>query len=244
MITVIQSEKPKYMVIKDYIRANISSGLWQKGDLIASESKLGQQFDTSRITVVRAINDLVSEGLLRREKGKGTFVKEGVIREGVLQQQGFTSRFESGGHKVTSKIVTMDVRPLPIEMRNKCHRVDFEDAIYVERLRYVNDIPMCVQHTYLHPDYFSWVYQEDLSKDSLYALAENKYGMVLGDGYQYIKVGDQPENDSELLQIASHEPTLQVITEAYNDKNVLISCDSTFYRKDRYEFEIEMTKAS
>ena len=239
---MIQSNKPKYAVIKDHIRESISSGRLQKGDLIASESKLCQQFETSRITVVRAINDLVSEGLLRREKGKGTFVKEGVIREGVLQQKGFTSRFEESGHKVTSKITKMDVRQLPVELRNKCHQVDFDDAIYVERLRYVNDIPMCVQHTYLHPQIFDWVYQEDLAKDSLYALAEQKYGMVLGDGYQYIKVGNQTKEDSELLLIDAHEPTLEVITEAYNDQGVLISCDTTYYRKDRYEFEIEMTR--
>ena len=239
---MIQSDKPKYVVIKDFIRENISSGLLRKGDLIASEAKLCQQFETSRITVVRAINDLVSEGLLRREKGKGTFVKEEVIREGVLQQKGFTSRFEESGHKVTSKIVKLEMRTLPLELRNKCNRVDFEEAIYMERLRCVNDVPMCVMHTYMNPKEFMWVFDEDLEKDSLNALAESKYGIVFGDGYQYIKVGSQPKDDSRLLLIAEDEPTLEVITEAYNDQKVLIVCDTSFYRKDRYEFTIEMTK--
>ena len=239
---MIQSDKPKYVVIKDYIRENISSGLLRKGDLIASESKLCQQFETSRITVVRAINDLVSEGLLRREKGKGTFVKEEVIREGVLQQKGFTSRFEESGYKVTTKIVKMEMSTLPQEYRNKCHRVDFDEAIYVERLRYVNDVPMCVQHTYLHPKVFDWVYEEDLAQNSLNLLAEKKYGIIFGDGYQYIKVGSQPKETSDLLLIEENEPTLEVITEAYNDQHMLIVCDSSFYRKDRYEFTIEMKR--
>ena len=230
------------MVIKDYIRSNITSGLLQKGDMIASESKLGQQFSTSRITVVRAINDLVSEGLLRREKGKGTYVAEGMIQEGVLHQKGFTERFEGSGHKVDTQLICMEYRTLPMELRNKCHQLDFEEGIYVVRLRYVNGMPMCVQHTYLHPKAFAWVMQEDLEKNSLYDLAENKYDMVLGDGYQYIKVGIQSQEDSALLKIDEHEPTLQVITEAYNDHHVLISCDSSYYRKDRYEFEIPMVR--
>ena len=81
-----------------------------------------------------------------------------------------------------------------------------------------------------------------MSKDSLYDLAENKYGMVLGDGYQYIKVGSQSKEDSRLLLIDENEPTLEVITEAYNDQKVLIVCDVSFYRKDRYEFTIDMSK--
>lgn len=234
--------KPKYVIIKDYIRSNIESGLLQKGDLIASESKLGQQFEASRITVVRAINDLVSEGLLRREKGKGTFVAEGMIREGVLRLKGFTERFEKTGNKVTSRVIRTELRQFPVELKNKCHQADFEEALYVMRVRYINDYPLCVQHTYLNPKEFHWILQEDLAKESLFRLAEEKYNMVLGDGYQYIRVGQQSKEDSELLNVEESEPTLAVITEAYNDKHVLISCDISYYRKDRYEYKISMTR--
>lgn len=234
--------KPKYVLIKDYIRSNIESGALQKGDLIASESKLGQQFHASRITVVRAINDLVSEGLLRREKGKGTFVAEGMIREGVLRLKGFTERFEKKGNRVSSKVIITDIRPFPIELQNKCHQVDFKEALYVKRVRYVNDYPLCVQHTFLNPKEFHWILEENLEKDSLFRLAEEKYNMVLGDGYQYIRVGQQSAQDSKLLNIAENEPTLAIISEAYNDQNVLISCDLSYYRKDRYEYEIAMTR--
>ena len=81
-------KEPLYKTIKNDIKEKIQSQHYLPGEKIPSEAELGRIFHASRITVVRAINDLVSEGYLRREQGKGSFVCH-QMNEGVMKLTGY-----------------------------------------------------------------------------------------------------------------------------------------------------------
>ncbi len=68
--------KPAYQQVKAFIQQHIASGLWRPGDPVPSEAVLMQQFGISRMTVNRALRELVSEGLVTRVQGLGSFVAE------------------------------------------------------------------------------------------------------------------------------------------------------------------------
>ncbi|BCL81712.1 GntR family transcriptional regulator [Ktedonobacteria bacterium brp13] len=65
---------PRYYQLKEIMSEKISTGEWKPGGLIPSERELGEQYGISRMTARQAITELVNEGLLFREQGKGTFV--------------------------------------------------------------------------------------------------------------------------------------------------------------------------
>ncbi len=65
---------PAYQRIKNHISRPITSGRWQAGDAVPSEHALMQRFDVSRMTVNRAMRELVAEGLITRTRGSGSFV--------------------------------------------------------------------------------------------------------------------------------------------------------------------------
>lgn len=65
--------KTKYSMVKDFIKKQITDGIYQPDEKISSESELVEQFGVSRHTVRMAIGDLVTEGWLYREQGSGTF---------------------------------------------------------------------------------------------------------------------------------------------------------------------------
>lgn len=67
---------PRYQVIKNHILSQIGSGQIQPDDKTESENELAARFNVSRLTVQRALRDLVSEGYLKRLQGAGTFVAE------------------------------------------------------------------------------------------------------------------------------------------------------------------------
>ncbi|MEZ9017992.1 histidine utilization repressor [Vibrio sp. nBUS_14] len=70
------SKAPLYLQIKQFIDDNITSGHWPVGYQITTELELTEQFKVSRMTVNKAIRDLVSEGKLIRKPRLGTFVCE------------------------------------------------------------------------------------------------------------------------------------------------------------------------
>jgi len=76
MSTVIDktSETPRYSQLKAILKGKIRRGEFRVGDRIPPERELAELYDVSRITVTRAVRDMVLEGLLKREQGRGTFV--------------------------------------------------------------------------------------------------------------------------------------------------------------------------
>lgn len=70
----MSSQSPKYLQLKEEILSWIAGGRFRPGDKLPSENELAEQFDLSRQTVRQSIGELVQEGWLAREQGKGTFV--------------------------------------------------------------------------------------------------------------------------------------------------------------------------
>ena len=71
---------PIYSQLKEMVREKIEAGIWPPGTLIPSERDFCEQFGISRMTVRQALGELVSEGMVVREKGKGTFVAQPRLR--------------------------------------------------------------------------------------------------------------------------------------------------------------------
>ena len=72
----VEPPEPHYLRIKSHLREGIASGHWVAGDRLPSEAALVQQFEVSRMTVNRALSELVQEGLIERRQGVGTFVAQ------------------------------------------------------------------------------------------------------------------------------------------------------------------------
>ena len=67
---------PNYYRVEKYLRDRIQSGDLKPGHPIPTESQLSQQFGISRMTVRQALSRLVFEGLIERQRGRGSFVAE------------------------------------------------------------------------------------------------------------------------------------------------------------------------
>ena len=66
----------KYEYVKQNIQKKIADHEWKGNQVIPSENKLCEYYQVSRITIRRAMDELVHEGVLYRIKGKGCFVRE------------------------------------------------------------------------------------------------------------------------------------------------------------------------
>jgi GntR family transcriptional regulator of arabinose operon len=70
----IPSTIPKYRQVYEDLHTAIKTGVFQQGDRLPSETELGRRYNTSRITVAKAVNDLQLQGLVSRRAGSGTHV--------------------------------------------------------------------------------------------------------------------------------------------------------------------------
>ncbi len=107
------AELPAYGKVKAFIKTRIGSGEWRPRDPVPSESTLMEQFGMSRMTVNRALRELMAEGLVTRVQGSGTFVAE--------------------LHRISSKLIIRDVHEEVLE-RGHTHTVKVLLAV-AERAR-------------------------------------------------------------------------------------------------------------
>lgn len=97
-------KSPQYERIKEHITDKVMSGEWQVGDRIPTEEELVEQFGVSRMTVHRAVRELVAEGLVRRRPGAGTFVSNERPSLDLVEVRNIAEDVQSRGHEHASVV--------------------------------------------------------------------------------------------------------------------------------------------
>lgn len=156
------SKDPLYMQLADAVLSAIKDGEFKGGDKIPSEEELRQMYGLSRVTVRTAIDHLVSQEILVKKQGKGTFVAVPYLENDTGRLQGFTDIFLSRGYKIRKDVLSMSIVPAPSDCIKNFQIGKEENVIEIKRLLYANDIPAILE-TILIPLAYSFVLNEDMS---------------------------------------------------------------------------------
>ena len=150
-----QATVPRYIQIADQLRRNIQAQLYQVGDRLPPESQLSQQFEVNRHTLRQAVALLSQEGLLRAERGRGTFVAA-PIRYAIGQRVRYNETLKALGHK--AEFIVLKALELPADAAVAVGlEVNVGDSVaLIERLGMADGHPISVANSYfplvLFPD--------------------------------------------------------------------------------------------
>ena len=95
----------KYSQVGNSIIQKIEDGIYKTGEAIPSERELIEQFQVSRITIRKAIDELVAKGFLTKVQGKGTYVKSGIHRQNLFSLTSCKHDIEKQGMIPSTKII-------------------------------------------------------------------------------------------------------------------------------------------
>lgn len=90
----------KYMDIYEHFLGQIRTGALKSGDKLPTEEQVAAQFEVSRITVIRALNQLQADGYIRRAQGSGSYVNEHTAGRGPLKVVSFIKPFMGLGREI------------------------------------------------------------------------------------------------------------------------------------------------
>lgn len=232
----------KYKQIKEDLKKKIATGEWEPGDRVPSEAQLCKQYSVSRITVSRAIHDLVESGHLSRIQGKGTFVRDAVIQEGILRLTGFAERMKDKGLSLKTRLIAKEIVPVPPMMARYFGLEASAKAILLKRLRIVEGRPFCLSISYLMPEIFYWVLAEDMETESLYDLLEEKYEIRLGEATQTVQIAYLSEEEAALMDQSEEAPFLKLSLFASLADGQPAQFEESFYVGDRYVYEMHLNR--
>lgn len=202
------------------------------GAPLPGERQLCIEHGVSRITVREAIGQLVSEGVLVRVRGKGTFVAERAARS-RLHLASFHSDMRRLGLRPGTVVLAVDRAVPPPATREALELAAGEQAWHVRRLRLADDQPMSVDDGWYPVAVVPDLDGADLT-GSLYTLLAERYGCTIDRAEQTVRAAEVDRGSAVLLGLAASRPVLVFDRVSYSGGRPVEHARST-YRGDRYE---------
>ena len=159
------SNSPLYVQIKQYINQNIESGLWPVGHRINTELELTSQFNVSRMTVNKAIRDLVSEGKLVRKPRSGTFVcqPEKKAESPLLDIRNIAEEVEARGRSYQNKVIKQQQVTADESIAMRLGVMVNTQVYYSEIIHFADSVPMQLEVRWVNPNYVPDYINQDFS---------------------------------------------------------------------------------
>jgi GntR family transcriptional regulator len=199
-----------------------------------------EMYDLSRITVRRGLNRLANEGLIYRQQGRGTFVAERTLEQGLTRIVSFTEDMHQRGMLARTEVLFSDLVPAPEDVAERLNLQPGVELARLERLRLANDEPLSIEESYLVHRYCFGVLEDDYTSHPLREALEQKYGMQIVRAKQIIRSVRASSRQARLLTISAGAPLLFIERVSYSQQNIPIEFLRIFYRGDRYSLYNEL----
>jgi GntR family transcriptional regulator len=231
-----QSPVPLYRQLEELLRRWIEAGDYKPGDLLPPEPDLESRFGVSRITVRQAIAELVQQGLLERERGKGTFVREPKITQKLNQITSWAETIQAIGMSPRTLEIEIEKVQAPAWVERLMPSSLGEPVVKITRVRYANDEPMCIMTNYIKSAIVPGLKQEGLIGESLYETLESRYNLILSHAEETVEAALANKLSAAKLKIDEGSPLLVVTRVTFFQNNEPFEVVKAFSRADRYQY--------
>lgn len=230
---------PLYYQLKELLLEVIKES--EVGTVIPTEMELCTLFDISRPTVRQALNELVVEGYLERQKGRGTFVSRPKISQDfLLVLESFNDEMQQKGLNPQTDVLEFERTASDQRIREKLSLQDGEPVIKLRRVRSINGEPMVMVLTYLPYSRFPALLEKDMKVSSLYRIMKEDYGFEIGRTVRSLESRLAGEYEARVLGVQKGAAVQYIETVACLKDGNPIEFSIAQYRGDRNKFTFEL----
>lgn len=221
---------PKYKEIAMALKEKIIEGDYQEGELLPDQETLAKSYQTSRVTVRKAIQLLIDEGLLYTRRGSGTYVRNNIKKnnKNVTQINSVFGTSLQEGAEVTSKILRFDVR-FPTTYEYEALKIKHTDPVYdIKRVRYVDQEARSIESSIMPLKYIKDL-DEEILMGSIYNYIRDELGYTISAAQRVIIASKANELDSQEFGIEVGDPILETNQVVFFDDGTPFDLSKTRY---------------
>ena len=233
---------PKYLQISAWLKELIQTGRYKKGDKLPSEIELSQTCDVNRNTLRQAIAELVSAGILRKEKGMGSFVSSSIplaLKHKLKSISSFRDDLREIGINDNTKVLKKSIEDAKNHIAKTLLLGANNKVIVIRRLRAGNDVPFIYEESYLPGDMFRQIMDMDLT-GSMYKLLSERFNIVLARCEQTIRAINLKGKIARILKLPENSAGIFMESVTFDQNSIPVEVLYSYYRGDKYIFEIEL----
>lgn len=201
--------EPIYKKIESYIKNLIQTKSLKPGELIPSEKQLSEEFNVTRMTVRSALNNLVKDGYITRQRGIGSIVLANKVYDNISAVSGFTEEMESKGYEVSNILVELNIVEADDELMKKLNLTEKENVWEIKRVRLANDRKLSYMETYMPVKLFPNL-KKSHCEGSLYNYVEKECGYKIAMSEREVSAVLANDELANLLDLTKPEGILYI----------------------------------
>ncbi|HEX2315502.1 MAG TPA: GntR family transcriptional regulator [Thermomonospora sp.] len=229
---------PKHYAVKVRL-AELCDELGE-GAPLPPERELAARFEVSRVTVQKAVRELVIDGRLRTRQGSGTFVAGPKLTQ-PLALVSYTEGMRGQGLRPGRRLITLEHLPAEPRLAERLRIASGDEVIHLERALYADDEPVGLESTYLPAARHEGLLDVLDPEQSLYACLRERLGVVFARADERIETVLATPREALLIGINPAVPMLLIHRVSYDPDDVPIESVRVLYRGDRFSFTARLT---
>ena len=233
------SGMPLYRQVQDGIEHLIRTSSSKKS-LPLTDAQLAERFGVSRITVRRAVDELVDVGILYRIQGVGTFVRPSKLSE-KLTLNSFLDAWTRKGARADVRVGAFEQVPADKELAERLNVRIGSKLVYVQRLRFQKKGLVAVDDRYMRADYCRKLSTQDIITSSLVDFLRNREKIPLARGEMEIEARAADQREARIFGIKTGKPVLVRRMTFFTTKNEAVLTGVSTYRADRVSYKLTIS---
>jgi GntR family transcriptional regulator len=216
------------------------------GTRLPTEEEYARQFGVSIAPVRQALLDLASAGLVTRQKGRGTFVREQRIEEEIDLLTSFTDSLRRRGVPMRMQVLTRSRTTADATVAGALGLRAGARVVHLGRLAWIGEEPAAILDAWLPAAHFGGLadYDDFDSGRSLYATLESEFGVRLGLARSRIEFGRSTEEEARLLGLGEGSALVRIASITQDNVGRIVEAAWVVYRADRFVFTMTSLRGS
>jgi GntR family transcriptional regulator len=232
---------PKYFVIRSILESRLDR-TYAVGDKLPSEAELGQEFEVSRITIQQALALMEKDGLVKRQRGRGTFYLGGGSRRQDVQPNQLLESLIRNHPEGVARLISTRTMPASPLVAARLQLDIGASVVEIDRVGMLGEEPLLFIHAYLPVDVGSRLLLDEvlLTRFTLGELVSKVCGIEIASVVQTIAATLADSHVAKHLGVEIGAPVLEGERTYFDGAGRPIVFSDAFYRADRHRFVVNV----
>lgn len=232
-----------YKTIAKQLRYRINSDEFAVGDVLPTEKQLMEEYGASRVSVRRAIEELVGAGLVQKRHGSGTYVMQKDVVHFIDSFKSGKESVQAMGKEIQSEVLQFAVIPAEKEVAGRLELAAEAKVYHIQRLRKIGDRPQILEESFMPVALFPELSIKVLEK-SKYEYLERQLGVKIDGSFQEFAAMPADKETVRLLNLKDREPVLQITALARMTDGTPFDYSISRFKSSEYHIGIYLHRES
>lgn len=222
-------------LLLEQIEAYIETNGLKPGDLLPSERDFAILLNTSRATLRKALQRMMDFGYIHKDSGRGSVISKPKFTEDATHYLSYSVDWISQGYSVRNTVLCHEVIHASEKVAGKLLITVNEPVFHLQRVRFTNETPLMIEHSYIPYKYCKGIEKFDFSDLSLFKTLEDTYCIRLVRQKEIYSITFLNSFEAGIFDLPSDSPAFFIQGQTLDIQNRIIEYSEAVSPADRYK---------